>query len=87
MLTRDEYLAWWATPDQDIAPIPQDVAITLMHHVTALTARIDELAHPDTHDLAHGRGCPCYAQQCCCAYDYPTDICYVHKGTSDASRT
>ena len=80
MLTPDEYLAWWTTPTLDINPIPQDVAVTLMHHVAALTDRIDELPHPDTHDLAHGKGCPCYAVQCACAYDHPSDVCTTHKG-------
>jgi len=65
MPTRDEYLRWWATPNQDINPIPPSIALTLMLHVEALTSVIDSL--PDEY-------------RCACAYDYPSDVCSTHRG-------
>ena len=78
MISREEYEQWMLHGDSSGFE-SQQLIDTLLEHVGALQDRIDKLLEPHTHDVIHGRNCECWDTQCACAYDYPTDVCSVHK--------
>lgn len=80
MMTQEEYDNFWINIDDVMESSPDRKLIsTLATHILRLQDRIDELIDPYFHDEMHGEDCPCYAVVCACAYDYPTDVCRVHK--------
>lgn len=61
-MTQDEYMKWWISLPDDYAVLGEPVR-TLVLHIEALQERIMSL--PD-------------GLNCCCAFDYPADVCMTH---------